>query len=348
MTQDFHVKAQSTAGSGTLSREQQLLQWITRHTPFHCQQLAMVSGDASFRRYFRFEHNGRSIIAVDAPPEHEDSARFVRIAKAYSDAGVPVPAVLAEDHELGFYLLEDFGDGQFADALTPVDMQGLYEKALALLPAVQSCEQVDGRGLPPFDQKLLDAEFHLFSHWLCEVHLALSLNAREKMMLQDTFAWLSEVFLAQPQAGVHRDYHSRNLMVKPDGSLGVIDFQDAVIGPITYDAVSLLRDCYQDWPEDDIRALLQRWHAEHFSEYEWETFATWFDCTGLQRHIKASGIFARLCHRDGKRAYLLDVPHTLEYIIRIGARYPQSQALAAFVSSRVKPAMLKTLQTEGL
>ncbi|TRY30600.1 aminoglycoside phosphotransferase family protein [Aliiglaciecola sp. M165] len=327
-------------------REQALKQWINTSTPFRCISLQMVSGDASFRRYFRFddEKSNNSIVAVDAPPKFEDSEKFVSIARAYKKQGVEVPGVLAHDADLGFYCIEDFGNGQFAQALSSTTMHNLYKQALSHLPAIQSCVSVDGQPLPNYGETLLEAEKTLFTHWLIERHLGLTLSEADRKMIETTYAFLSEVFVQQPQVGVHRDYHSRNLMILADDRLGIIDFQDAVVGPITYDAVSLLRDCYQDWPESSISALLQDFHHQYYPQHSWSDFERWFDLTGIQRHIKASGIFCRLWHRDGKSGYLNDIPHTLDYIVNVGYRYEETTSLATFVDQVIKPAMLSTLE----
>lgn len=319
------------------SRQHALIEWINAQSEFSCQQLEIVSGDASFRRYFRFNHQGRSIIAVDAPPEFEDSHSFVDVAESYTEVGVPVPKVLAVDHTLGFYCLEDFGDRQFADGLSLENCQQRYSQALAHLPAIQQCISTRSGPLPRFDIPLLTSEFYLFSHWLVEIHLGLKLDDPDLSTMQEAFSFLQAEFLGQPQVGVHRDYHSRNLMILQDGGLGIIDFQDAVTGPVTYDVVSLLRDCYQTWPDELVSDILRDFHSQHFSQYSWQQFKHWFDLTGMQRHIKASGIFARLCHRDGKSAYLHDVPRTLDYLIHIGRNYSELEAFSKLVEQKIKP-----------
>lgn len=329
-----------------LQREQQLLNWIQTATSYRCQELEMVSGDASFRRYFRFHDadGNLSIVAVDAPPEFEDSGKFVDIALAYKQGNLTVPEVLAHDPEQGFYCLQDFGDRQFTQELSLSNIDELYQKAVAHLPAIQACQSVNGQPLPQYDDALLAAELYLFTHWLIEIHLDLSITEPQKQMLTSSYEFICEAFMAQPQVGVHRDYHSRNLMILQDDSIGVIDFQDAVIGPITYDLVSLLRDCYQSWSEEQMHQLLRAAHQTYFSEYPFDQFRVWFDLTGIQRHIKASGIFCRLYHRDGKSGYLNDVPHTLDYIIRVAKNYEPLVALSEFVSETVKPEFLARQQ----
>lgn len=302
--------------------------------------LHMISGDASFRRYFRFNHAGQSFIGVDSPPETEKNHEFVALSSEYIQQSVPVPKVIHSNYDIGFMMLEDFGNVLFSDKLQGNENASWYQKALSHLPNIQSVQSTDNQALPAFNRTLLDAEFHLFNHWLLDVHLELKLKDSEWQIILDTQRYLSEVMLAQPQVGVHRDYHSRNLMIMDDGGIGIIDFQDAVIGPLTYDAVSLLRDCYVVWPDEFVEQQLKAWQSEHFSQYDWNTFKHWFDCTGMQRHIKASGIFARLCHRDGKAGYLDDIPRTLEYLVSVGGGISQCASFAALVANKILPAVL--------
>lgn len=325
-------------------RRHQLIDWINSQDGFELSELEMVSGDASFRRYFRFHQDGQSIIAVDAPPEYENSRQFVEVAKSYAKVGLPVPEIYCFDYDKGFYCQQDFGNVQFSANLNLQTADKLYQTALALLPKVQQCTTTDTARLPAFDNALLEREFYLFSHWLIEVHLGLRLSSNELSIMQNTFSALTEQFLQQPQVGVHRDYHSRNLMLLDKDRVGVIDFQDAVIGPITYDAVSLLRDCYQPWPRELVDKWLKQFHHAYYSQYPWQDFKKWFDFTGMQRHIKASGIFARLFHRDGKHTYLKDVPATLKYIVQVASEYPQCEEFGRLVADKILPSVeLKNL-----
>lgn len=316
-------------------RRQQLLQQWLEQQALKCHALTMISGDASFRRYFRFVSDGQSYIAVDAPPEFENTRRFVAVAQSYQQHGVNVPAIFAQDYAQGFYLQEDLGDRLLADELTALNCQKLYQQALQILPSIQGCVASNLGALPQFDLALLQRECHLFSHWLCEVHLQLHLSQAEQLLLQQTFAYIEKIFFAQPQVGVHRDFHSRNLLIDGQDQLRVIDFQDAVVGPVTYDAVSLLRDCYQMWADDVVEGLLQQHWQQHHSQHPWATFKHWFDITGMQRHIKASGIFCRLYHRDGKKGYLADIPRTLQHLVNVALRYPQFNAFVDFIQQRV-------------
>jgi aminoglycoside/choline kinase family phosphotransferase len=325
-------------------RQAQLLDWINHSTPFLCQQLDMVYGDASFRRYFRFTYQNKSIIAVDAPPKFEDSQKFVLVAELYAKNGLSVPQILAHDQRQGFYCLQDFGNRLFSAALNQKTCQQLYPQALGLLSSIQLCTRTSQANLPAFDDNLLTAEFEIFTHWLLNVHLKLTLSAQEQLIVAQTFACLRANFFAQPQVGVHRDFHSRNLMLLDDGNIGVIDFQDAVLGPITYDAVSLLRDCYQRWPSAWVDQWFTDWHAQYYEQYSFGQFKRWFDLTGLQRHIKASGIFARLYHRDGKAHYLADIPRTLAYLCEVGGQYRECQAFAQLITHKIIPRLTEVEQ----
>ncbi|GAA5216128.1 aminoglycoside phosphotransferase family protein [Corallincola platygyrae] len=317
-----------------------LEKWANEQLDTQDISLSPVSGDASFRRYFRCQVNQQSYIVVDAPPTHEDSRPFVAIAEAYLKAGIKVPELISVDLEQGMMLLSDFGDTLLLSELNEQTAGFLYSHALQLLPQVIRVTETAEGQLPPFDEALLAREMALFPDWLLNKHLGISLDDEERDLVDEAFALLIENSLQQPQGGVHRDYHSRNLMVCEDG-LGVIDFQDAVVGPVTYDAVSLLRDCYVRWPDALVYELLARWQdllvAEELlaPEIDEDTFRRWFDLMGVQRHLKAAGIFARLYHRDGKDGYLPDVPRTVQYIVDIAGCYPELSEFANWVEQRV-------------
>ena len=327
-------------------RKQQLHTWINQNTDFECKSLEIVSGDASFRRYFRFVYNEQSIIAVDAPPEHENTSQFIAVAQSYREKGLKVPEIYAYDLALGFYIQQDFGNRLFSDFLTVDSCDQLYGKALASIPLIQSCVSTEAGPLPAYNGALIDTELSLFTDWFLDKYLQLHLTNTEQNMLDKVFDAVKNSCLIQPMVGVHRDYHSRNLMLLKDDEIGVIDFQDAVLGPITYDAVSLLRDSYQDWPQVKVNEWLQNWHAEHYAQYQWAEFKMWFDCVGMQRHIKIAGIFARLCIRDNKPNFLSDIPHTLNYLIDEASQYPEYIEFASFVKERVLPNLLQRLNAK--
>jgi len=332
-----------------------LTQWAeqTLHRPV---SVTPVSGDASFRRYFRVTPQGdAALIAMDAPPDKEDCRPFIALARHWFAHGIHVPELLAKDLEQGFLLLRDFGDTLYLGALQQApqaQVQQLYEQALAMLLRIQTCPEPEHYALPPYDDALLWREMELFRHWLCEQKLGLSLSDQEQTLLNDTWQRLIESALSQPKVPVHRDYHSRNLMITDTETPGVLDFQDAVIGPITYDLVSLLRDCYIAWPDELIEGLLktfwQQTRDQHLHDVELKVFQKWFDLMGMQRHLKAAGIFARLSLRDGKHGYLNDIPLTVNYIVHVGQRYPEFKAFTDWLKSRFLPALPRLKEQDVL
>jgi aminoglycoside/choline kinase family phosphotransferase len=327
-------------------RKQQLLSWINQNTDFECVSLEIVSGDAGFRRYFRFVHHEKSIIAVDAPPETEDTSQYIAVAQSYREKGIKVPEIYNYDLDQGFYLQQDFGNRLFGECLTADCCDELYTKALANIPIMQSCLSTENGALPVHNGEFIDRELSLFTDWLLAKYLQLRLTDAEENMLANVFEQVKNVCLIQPAVGMHRDYHSRNLMLLENDEIGVIDFQDAVVGPITYDAVSLLRDSYQDWPKEKVLQWLQNWHTEYYAQYPWEDFKMWFDCVGMQRQIKIAGIFARLYIRDNKPNFLADIPHTLHYLIDVASQYTDYFEFASFVRERVLPDVLLKLNAE--
>lgn len=320
-----------------------LERWLEEscHLPF--ERIAPASADASFRRYFRVTlSDGSTLIAMDAPPEKEDCGPFVAVAGRMREAGLHVPQIFAQDLAQGFLLLEDLGTRPYLDALTAGSVQSLYGDATRALLRLQAGAPVDG--LPRYDRPMLLREMQLFPDWLLDRHLRLDLTGQEAGMLAEAFALLVDNALAQPVVCVHRDFHSRNLMVVDGDNPGVIDFQDAVAGPLTYDLVSLLRDCYVRWPAEQVDAWVGEYHAAAqqaglAGDADQATYLGWFDLMGVQRHLKAAGIFARLNHRDGKPGYLADIPRTLGYIVEVGRRRPGVDWLAGFVAERVLPRM---------
>lgn len=302
--------------------------------------ISPVSGDASFRRYFRVTPKDQTSsstewIAMDAPPDKEDCRPFVEIARQLEAKLVHVPHIEALDLEQGFMLLEDMGDIQLLNVLNP-DAPDLaaaeqhYGDALRALLHIQT--HVDGQHLPAYDRELLSREMDLFNDWFLTQHLGIQLDSGESKHLQLCYNALIASALEQPKVFVHRDYHSRNLMVVDNNSPGIIDFQDAVYGPLSYDLVSLLRDCYITWPADRQQQWLTQYHQDALDNglcsCELDTFTRWFDFMGVQRHLKAVGIFARLNYRDGKPAYLADIPRTLAYIDQVCQRYEVLKPLA--------------------
>lgn len=314
--------------------------------------IAIASADASFRRYFRLvPRDGAfssapfaaqaSMILMDAPPSHEDSRPFVSVARQLAAMQLPAPTVMAENFEQGFFLLSDLGDTALLSVLdaTPSLASAFYAQAGALLHTLQAqgAHYIDT--LPPYDEALLMRELALFRDWLCGTHLALEWRDDDERQWHALCAALVRNALQQPRVYVHRDFHSRNLMVADDMSLSIIDFQDAVVGAFTYDLASLLRDCYVAWPLPQVRDWARDWFdacplADDVDEVQ---KLRWLMLTATQRHIKAAGIFARLGHRDGKWHYLDDVPRTLGYIVELGGDYPELRWLQELITARILP-----------
>ena len=312
----------------------------------------MVSGDASFRRYFRITADGQSFIAVDAPPQHEDNPRFVSVCEMLLGAGVHAPAIMARDFEQGFLLLEDLGDALYLDALLECQERGdvaradeLYKQAIDAL--VQFQARIEKKQLDPFDSSELQREMRLFDEWFCAGLLGLSLDEDERRLIQSTYDFLEQAALRQTEVVVHRDYHSRNLLIT-EPNPGIIDFQDAVAGAYSYDLVSLLRDCYISWDEARLVAWLAYYHEQASAHgvingITHEQLRRDFDLMGLQRHLKVMGIFCRLFLRDNKTRYLADIPLVMKYFLDVAEGYPELQEFLAWFRARVLPAAEKEL-----
>jgi N-acetylmuramate 1-kinase len=314
-----------------LDRLAQLRQWLEGVLGSASFDLAPASGDASFRRYFRVTlPSGATRIAMDAPPEREDCRPFVHAAGLLHDAGVHVPAIHAESLPLGFLLLSDLGSTTYLQALDSASADRLYGHAIAALVRIQAASTPGP--LPEYSRALLFAELCLFPDWYVSRQLRRELSAAQRAVLDGAFAVLLENNLAQPKVFVHRDYHSRNLMVC-EPCPGILDFQDAVYGPITYDLVSLLRDAYIEWDEERVLDwAIVYWDAARKAGLpvagDFAAFYRDFEWMGAQRQLKVLGIFARLCHRDGKEAYLKDQPLVMRYLRRTCARYAELAPLA--------------------
>lgn len=312
--------------------------------------LSMVSGDASFRRYFRSSWQGHSYIAVDAPPQHENSSAFVRVCRMLRAAGVRAPEIFASDLERGFLLLEDFGDSQLLPKLSRLQSDGesqragaIYQSALQTLLLIQRSPEKER--LDPYDRDQLRSEMQLFTDWFCKAFLELELSDSEHAVIDQAMHFLEEAALSQPTVMVHRDFHSRNLMLLDDSAvpaLGVIDFQDAVHGPYSYDVVSLLRDCYLRWePETVNRWALTYWQAARadglLADVSEAQFLRDFDLMGLQRHLKVMGIFCRLSLRDNKSRYLADIPLVSQYFLEVSRQYPELGDFVEWFNRRAMP-----------
>lgn len=297
--------------------------WLHSRFPDGRWSVTPASADASFRRYFRVSVDDATHIVMDAPPQHEDCGPFLHVAKLFAAAGAHVPEIIDQDLRQGFLLLSDLGSTTYLQALDEDNADVLYRDAIDALVKIQLASRPDA--LPPYDEALLLRELRLFPEWYVGKHLQTDLSASQQEMLERTFALITLNNLAQPKVYVHRDYHSRNLMASSPNP-GVLDFQDAVYGPITYDLASLFKDAYIRWDEERVLDwTIRYWERakkaglpvnadfyEFYRDFEW---------MGVQRHIKVLGIFARLCHRDGKEGYLKDMPLVMTYLRKACERY---------------------------
>jgi aminoglycoside/choline kinase family phosphotransferase len=321
-----------------VERLQALQEWAARQLGGDGLDIAPASADASFRRYFRVTAKGRDYIVMDAPPAHEDCRPFIAVARLFGEAGVHVPEVLAQDLDQGFLLLSDLGHTTYLSALNAADRDPAVARELYLASndALIRIQQVSRPGvLPEYDRALLTRELMLFPEWYVAKHLGVAMNEQQQAILDAVFERILANNLAQPQVWVHRDWHSRNLMVS-DPNPGILDFQDAVYGPITYDLASIYRDAYIEWDEEQqLDWVIRYWEKaraarlpvrEDFGEF-WRDF----EWMGAQRHIKVLGIFARLYHRDGKDGYLQDMPRVMRYLRKVCARYDELKPLLSLL-----------------
>lgn len=326
-------------------RLEQLKDWVNALPDWEDAVFETASADASFRRYFRATRKGTTAIVMDAPPDKEDSTPFLDVTHRLLDAGVNAPDILAQNLSDGFLLLRDFGNTPLLDQLDPASADTCYRAAMQELLKLQVA---DTDALPLYNAERLLIEMELMPDWFLRQHLQLSETEIPTELIAQTFATISHEVRRQPVTFVHRDYHSRNLMLTPDDALGVIDYQDAVLGPMTYDLVSLLRDCYVVWPEQRVTRWALSFHKEAISAgnippTDERSFLRWFDLTGLQRHLKVLGIFSRLHHRDGKSGYLNDLPLVLSYVLTVGARHPETAALVEWMHNAGIPTQIGTV-----
>ena len=330
-----------------MQRQKQLTDWLSGLYPNETFTLAPASADASFRRYFRASFaDGSTKVVMDAPPQHEDCKPFIHVGKLFEEAGTHVPHVHAQDLKQGFLLLSDLGNTTYLLALTAENAARLYGAATDALIKIQLASKENE--LPPYDEALLRRELNLFPEWYIAKHLGVTLSDKQQAKLEEVFKRILANNLAQPCVYVHRDYHSRNLMLaEPNAqarsplpqageganekgnflsSPGILDFQDAVYGPITYDLASLFKDAYIKWEEEVVMDWLIRfWEKARIAglpvREDFGEFYRDYEMMGVQRHIKVLGIFARLYHRDGKDGYLKDMPLVMDYLRRACERY---------------------------
>lgn len=339
-------------------RFEELKNWLSSCPALNNKQYTLpvpASNDASFRRYYRIEliepseQDYRSLIIMDAPPEYEDCLPFIKVSQQLAELGLNVPKVLDQNLEQGFLLLTDLGNTTFLSVLNEANVESYYNDAFDALVKLQVKGKPLAKNLPAYDAQLLNTEMALFPDWLLKEHLNSALSSQNYQAWSKSTEILTQNALKQPLVYVHRDFHSRNLMVTSakthtGKNPGILDYQDAVYGALTYDAVSLIRDCYIVWPDDQVK----EWQRQYFlklvaagelSKADYAGFVKSMDLMGLQRHLKAAGIFARLYHRDGKDGYLNDIPTTLNYIVSVGCQYPELHDLANLVETQVLPKM---------
>ena len=340
-----------TAAAAQVEAPAELLTWLAAVTGHDDSALSvtLVAGDASPRRYFRVQietgsKTQPSLIAVISPPTEKNQA-FLAIRDLLEESAIRVPSLVTADLQAGFFLLEDFGDALLLDALRQGQISRWYPQALQILKRQRSIDPSETE-LPPYDEALLVQEMDLFPRWFLGDLLGFTDAEIEAAHLREVWSCLVENAMAQPQVVVHRDFHSRNLMCLDSGELGVIDFQDGVIGPMTYDLVSLLKDCYIVWPRDTQLAWLQQAYDDLPDDIvnrdvSFAQYVQWFDLMGLQRHIKVLGIFSRLCFRDGKPQYLEDLPTVLAYVAEALDLYreqePRLAVFAAWFEAELMP-----------
>jgi aminoglycoside/choline kinase family phosphotransferase len=327
-------------------RYERLRLWVAEVLDSTDFELRPASSDASFRRYWRLLHSGTTRILMDAPPEFEDCGRFADLSRHFRSIGLNTPEIDAEDRVNGFLMLSDLGDRIYLGELRTETADRLYGDALAALAIIQACGPVET--LPDYDESFIRRELGIFHEWFLGSLLGLRLTAEESAALALVDDRLVSNALEQPRVCVHRDYHSRNLMLTDRGNPGILDFQDAVVGPVTYDLVSLLRDCYIAWPAEQVTDwAMGYFHLARQSgilrEEDPERFLGWLDLMGVQRHLKASGIFARLHLRDGKPHYLGDIPRTLGYVREVSSRYRDLDGLLRLLDDRVLPSLDRVL-----
>lgn len=331
-------------------KNNKLKNWLDQCCPEPIKLLTPLKGDASSRRYYRAELGAYSLIAMVSPEAQEGFLPFLEIARAWREHELRVPEILCEELNQGFALLTDFGDQWLQDQLTINTVDQFYRQALLESLRIQTAVKPRNYTYPSFDESHIALELGYFPEWCLGRLLGYGLSSAEEKMLNQLAEQLVSTCVTQPQGVIHRDYHSRNLMVLPEGQLGILDFQDAMIGPITYDAVSLLRDCYIQWPMERVYGWLKEFYDasqrdQRMDRVSFEQFKQWFDYVGIQRHIKVLGIFSRLKVRDQKDQYLQDMPRVVSYLVQVSRQYPHLKEFEKWLSTQFVP-MLKRVLSE--
>jgi len=322
------------------TRLDEIKNWVSSELKLDDFKIEVASADASFRRYFRLISAGKSWVIMDAPPDKEDCKPFVIIAKLIENAGVQAPHIYEFNEPQGFMQLSDLGSTAYLDKLNNDTADALYFDAIQAIVKIQTI-QAD---VPAYNDDLLQFEMSLFRDWFLAKHLNIKLDEKQNNIINNTFLFLSDSALQQSRVFVHRDYHSRNLMITNKNNPGVIDFQDAVNGPPTYDLVSLIKDCYIAWPREKQLYWIDQFLNSSPINIERQQFIKQLDLMGMQRHLKAIGIFARLNYRDAKPAYLNDIPRTLAYVVDVCERYTELQEFSLLLSSLPITADAQTLE----
>ena len=313
---------------------------------FNFDSVEVASEDASFRKYYRVRSSGKNTILMSSPPDKEPIDTFLSVTELLSNAGINVPEIYSCDRKKGILIIEDFGTEHYLDSLNEITADSLYKDAINNIVKMQT--EVPCEGLPNYDGKLLEQEIRLFFDWLLDRYLNIDLSSAEQQSMRDIVMYILDEVNKQPKVFVHRDYHSRNLLIQKEDNPGIIDYQDAVYGPHTYDLVSLLKDCYIAWPVENIHAWMKYYYdkavTNKIMSLSLGEFAESFHIMGVQRHLKASGIFARLLLRDNKTNYIKDIPATLNYIVQVAEQCPKITPLAELIQQRVLPAVLMKLE----
>lgn len=307
--------------------------WL-RTTPYKDYASEIASEDASFRKYYRLSHGDKTVIFMDASLEIDSLKPFLDVTERLLHVRLNAPDVLAQNLEAGYLIIKDFGHQNLLDILNENNFEHYYNKAIDLIVTMQKADVSD---LPVYDRAFLHAEMDLMQEYYISKRLHVSLNDEQKARIEKTLNSICDIVLSQPQeCFVHRDFHSRNIMITPENELGIIDYQDAMSGAITYDLVSLLKDCYIAFDREKLETLVLGFRDKLLLHVKDETFLKWYDFMGLQRHIKVLGIFSRLYLRDGKDGYLKDIPLTLKYVLETGSRYEETKELVALLTHITK------------
>ncbi|WP_111980302.1 aminoglycoside phosphotransferase family protein [Algibacillus agarilyticus] len=323
------------------TRADSLFKWLNTVTTIQHENFKLISGDASFRRYFRCKTENQIFIAVDSPPQTEDNALFCALANTLAQCNVTVPAVISANINEGFLLLSDLGKTHLSDIITQQNAKALYTESLDELVKARGVNATTLGPIPAYDHKQVIFELSIFSEWLINTYLKITLTEAENNLIQTAFGFITAIFMQQPTHFVHRDYHSRNIMLtttpEKQNQIAIIDFQGALIGPVMYDSVSLLRDCYIAWPQELVLQISEQHRLKYYSDIAPKNWQQGFDIVGIQRHIKAAGIFARLHERDNKPFYLNDIPRTLQYIVDVGQQYSELLEFANWLEKKILP-----------